>query len=94
MWLKGRVNSSMLKEMFTMVNGPITKRMDLGYTRIREVQDLKVIGKMTYSMEKVQKTGQKEQIIKENITSARSKVLENTLTLMVQPMMVNGSKIK
>ena len=53
MWLKGRANSSMLKEMFTMVNGSITKRMDLEYTRIREVQDLKVIGKMTYSMEKV-----------------------------------------
>lgn len=55
---------------------------------------MKVIGKMTYSMEKVWKAGLKEQHIKENIILARSKVLENTLTLMGQPMMANGSKIK
>ena len=64
------------------------------YTQIREVLDMRVIGKMTCSMVKVLRTGLKGQNMRENIIMVRSKVLENTLTLMVQPMMANGSKIK
>ena len=52
MLLKGRENSSILREMFTTVNGRITRPMDLEYIPTKEVLDMRVIGKMISSMER------------------------------------------
>ena len=52
MLLKGKANSSMLREIFTTENGRITRLMDLEYIPTREVPDMRVNGKMISSMER------------------------------------------
>ena len=77
-----------------MVNGQITKQMDLVSIPMLKVLVTRVIGKMINNMAKEQKTGQKVQDMKVNIILAASKELANTLMQMVQVMMANGAKTK
>lgn len=50
-------NFIMLIEMFLKVNGLMIKQMVLEFIYILMVQNMKVIGKMIYKMEKVLKFG-------------------------------------
>ena len=84
----------MLKVISMMVNGQITKQMDLVSIPMLKVLVTRVIGKMINNMAKEQKTGQKVQDMKVNIILAASKELANTLMQMVQVMMANGAKTK
>lgn len=77
-----------------MVNGQITKQMDLVSIPMLKVLVTRVIGKMINNMAKEQKTGQKVQDMKVNIILAASKELANTLMQTVQVMMANGAKTK
>lgn len=77
-----------------MVNGQITKQMDLVSIPMLKVLVTRVIGKMINNMVKEQKTGQKVQDMKVNIILAASKELANTLMQTVQVMMANGAKTK
>ena len=84
----------MLKVISMMVNGQITKQMDLVSIPMLKVLVTRVIGKMINNMVKEQKTGQKVQDMKVNIILAASKELANTLMQTVQVMMANGAKTK
>ena len=84
----------MLKVISMMVNGQITKQMDLVSIPMLKVLVTRVIGKMINNMAKEQKTGQKVQDMKVNIILAASKELANTLMQTVQVMMANGAKTK
>ena len=84
----------MLKVISMMVNGQITKQMDLVFIPMLKVLVTRVIGKMINNMAKEQKTGQKVQDMKVNIILAASKELANTLMQTVQVMMANGAKTK
>ena len=94
MLLKGKANSSMLREIFTTENGLITRPMGLEYIPTREVLDMRVNGKMISSTVRAWKIGLKVQDMMENITLERSKAPVNTPTQMAQPTMVNGLTTK
>ena len=51
--LKGRANSSMLREISMMENGRIIRPMDLEYIPTSKVLGMRVNGKMTSNMERV-----------------------------------------
>ena len=53
------VSSFILMATLMMATGEITKQMDSGFTLVQKDLDMKVIGKMIYSLAKVMKPGQK-----------------------------------
>ena len=100
-----KVNGEIIKQMeeenlyiqikiFMMENGLMISHKDMEYFSIIMVQDIKVIGKMTFNMALVNKYGLTDDIIKVNISKVKNRVKENINGLIILYMMDNGNKIK
>lgn len=84
----------MLMETNIQETGKTINVMVMVCTRIKRVQDMKVIGKMILRVVKVKKHGQKDHNTSDSTKTERKKALENTLGQMAQNMMDNGLIIR
>ena len=92
--LVARVNSSTQMVTCTMDSGTITKQMVKAFIAQPKDPDMKVVGKMMYSMEKALKLGVKVRSTKATTFSVRSKDRVITPGQINQSIAASGMTIK
>ena len=87
-------NSIMLMEIFTMVNGKITKPTASEYLSDQMVIDMRDNGKIICSTAKESKSGTRVLSMMVTMSWVRRRASENTHGLMGPPMKESGSRTK